>query len=45
MFSPQMHWNALHDPQIPSNAKTQVWRTMSRYAFCVIHTGTTKQEK
>jgi hypothetical protein len=36
---------ALRDPQIPSDPKTQVWRNVSWQAFCGIRTGTTKQEK
>jgi hypothetical protein len=28
-----MHWGALRDPLIPPDAKTQVWRKVSRRVF------------
>jgi hypothetical protein len=32
-FEPWTHRNALHDPQIPPDAKIQVWRNVSQRAF------------
>jgi hypothetical protein len=40
-----MHRNALHDPHIPTDIKTQVWCKLSRRAFCGIHTGPTRARK
>jgi hypothetical protein len=30
LFPPWMHKIALHDPQIPPDAKTKIWRNLSR---------------
>jgi hypothetical protein len=40
-FMPQTHWNALRDPQIPPDAKTQVRRNVSLHTFYIIRTGPT----
>jgi hypothetical protein len=44
-FMPRMHQNALCDPQIPLDAKTQVWQNVSRCAFYENHTGPTHSSK
>jgi hypothetical protein len=40
-----MHQNALCDPQIPLNAKTQVQHKVSRRTFCHIRTSRTRALK
>jgi hypothetical protein len=44
-FAPQMNRNALRDPQIPPEGKTQVRRKVSRRALCGTVTGTTEARK
>jgi hypothetical protein len=41
-FTPRMQQNALRDPQIPTDAKTQLQRNVSWHAFCGIRTGPTR---
>jgi hypothetical protein len=41
----QMHRNALHDPLLPPNAKTQLRRKLSRHVFCGIRTDPTRARK
>jgi hypothetical protein len=44
-FVPRMQRNALRDPQIPPEAKTQVRCYVSRCVFCRICTGPTRGQK
>jgi hypothetical protein len=42
MFHASTHWNALHDPQIQSDAKMEVWRDVSWRTFFGIRIGDTQ---
>jgi hypothetical protein len=44
-FAPRTLWNALCDPQIPSDAKTKVQPIMSQHNFYKIRTGPTRAWK
>jgi hypothetical protein len=44
-FQARTHQNALRDPQLPPDAKTQVRHNVSRRGFCVICTGPTRVQK
>jgi hypothetical protein len=44
-FTAQTHWNALHDPHILPDAKTQVRCNVTRHAFYGNCTGPIKHEK
>jgi hypothetical protein len=45
MLRARRHRNALHDPQIAPDAKTQVRRKVSQRIFCGIRTGPTQERK
>jgi hypothetical protein len=44
-FTLWMPWNALHDLQIAQDAKTQVWRNVSRHTSCGTRTSPPKHMK